>query len=428
MKPVLILFSLFISSLAISQLYETEENFLKGDYTDSEEVTSMYLYEQNLTEIPDAFNKYTNLTFINLDENQLTQLPPSLFRLKHLDYLSAYDNQIQGTIEFKTDMDSLNFLDLSNNQIKSIQGTQHLKNLEYFFLHDNQLTEIPEFLHHQNLKNLMVSKNKLKSIPESICNYKNLESLHLSDNQLNDLPDCVENLKSIENIDIANNAFTEFPTEILALTNLTSLDVSHPAQFEIPNEIRNLKKLEYFYLDKEYYAKNQKKIKDLLPKNCKINTPPPPPPPPEPPQLIAPSISEIPVLEDEETKCFTYLEKSEKNGRVYYKNHLLEFGWNGDNARIVITEYDYEKEVAEKIDKGEDVIATTETLQFIEGSYTIENEKLIFIPEKEKFSDYKKDFIINYSDNSKKSIKELKDKKNSWKKGDCLEKVPSIGF
>lgn len=75
------------------------------------------------------------------------------------------------------------------------------------------------------------------------------------------------------------------------------------------------------------------------------------PPPPVRKELPPPKIQSLIKEDDEDTKCFVYIVKEEKEGRIFVTENLLEYGWNNDLARIVITTYDYDPVAVKKAEE-----------------------------------------------------------------------------
>ncbi|KAK9127413.1 hypothetical protein Syun_016210 [Stephania yunnanensis] len=112
---------------------------------------------------------------------------------------------------------SLQFLDLSNNQISGkvpLELRNGLKSTEIVLLNlrGNLFTgTIPSNMNNETMPNLQfltLSKNLIEgSIPSSICNLKQLRTVSLSSNNLSgELPqECWKDLESLEVIDLSNN-------------------------------------------------------------------------------------------------------------------------------------------------------------------------------------------------------------------------------
>ena len=137
------------------------------------------LSRQELTEIPEAIAKLTNLTQLDLRDNQITEIPEEIAKLTNLTQL-----------------------DLSNNKITEIpEAIAKLTNLTQLYLRYNQITEIPEVIAKlTNLTQLYLSYNQITEIPEVIAKLTNLTQLDLSNNQITEIPLEILNSKDIKKI------------------------------------------------------------------------------------------------------------------------------------------------------------------------------------------------------------------------------------
>jgi len=129
---------------------------------------------------------------------------------------------------------------------------------------------------------------------------------------------------------------------------------------------------------------------------------------------VIPYLELLPEEEIEIEQCFVYNTEKQKDSLIYVTENLLEYGWNGSLARMVITTYNYDAKKKKKMNN----IVTAKQLQFIDGEYKIENDKLTFTPYKdEKFK--KKTFKLIYN---QKKIDYLEDENgNKYISGNCPE-------
>jgi len=128
------------------------------------------------------------------------------------------------------------------------------------------------------------------------------------------------------------------------------------------------------------------------------------------------------IVREQTEKCFVYKIEEKKDSLLYVSNSLLEYGWAGDNARMVITSYHYDPVKKKEAEQKGYVLLEEKDMQFINGSYKAEKNLLIFTPDKlERFE--KRIFRLVYRQKTKE-IDYLEDEKsNKYVPGDCPEPI-----
>lgn len=122
--------------------------------------------------------------------------------------------------------------------------------------------------------------------------------------------------------------------------------------------------------------------------------------------------------------CFVYNTEEKKDSLLFVNENLLEYGWAGDNARMVITSYSYDPIKKESAAKSGYVLLEERKMQFVNGSYKIQNDMLVFTPEKkEKFKTRR--FRLLYKSRTKKIDCLIDEENNKFFPGDCLEPMVS---
>lgn len=147
-------------------------------------------------------------------------------------------------------------------------------------------------------------------------------------------------------------------------------------------------------------------------------------PPPVKEVLEPPRLQEF-IIEDDGKKCFVYKKEQQKDSLVYVTETLLEYGWNNDLARMIITTYDFDPVKKKEAEEDGYILVQSESMQFINGTFNIDKETLTFIPDKsEKFKTQL--FKITYKPKIKK-IDFLTDKNNNkLQTGECLQPMVSM--
>lgn len=107
--------------------------------------------------------------------------------MKKLRILHAVDCKLTSDklpLSFFT-LPSLIELNLSKNQLSSIDGVESLKNLARLDLSENQLLELPSNVEQlENLESLNLRENNLSDLPSGLGNLKKLKRLLIKDNNL----------------------------------------------------------------------------------------------------------------------------------------------------------------------------------------------------------------------------------------------------
>ncbi|MEG4572029.1 COR domain-containing protein, partial [Microcoleus sp. N3A4] len=133
-------------------------------------LTTLYLSNNQITEIPEALASLSNLTKLYLWNNQITEIPEAL---------------------------------------------ASLSNLTTLYLSNNQITEIPEALASlSNLTELVLSNNQITEIPEALASLSNLTKLNLWNNQITEIPEVLGKMEKLEQLDLRGNPIP-IPPEIL---------------------------------------------------------------------------------------------------------------------------------------------------------------------------------------------------------------------
>lgn len=173
---------------------------------------------------------------LHIDDNQLESLTfPSSMLVRSLETLTASRNNlnrisIDGDALNKLKVlrlthnrltsislqrcDSLNILDLSNNNFRQLPTTTfgNVPNLRDLYVNDNELSQIDSetFTHAPGLRSLSLTSNRLEKFTFEMFAPKleNLMEIHLDNNRLNELTGSADSaLPSLRLLDVSNNEF-----------------------------------------------------------------------------------------------------------------------------------------------------------------------------------------------------------------------------
>ena len=124
------------------------------------------------------------VTTVDLFDKNLTTLPPEIWKLKNLEVLSSGGNKLTTLPHEIGNLTSLKRLGLQNNELTTIP---------------------PEIGNLTSLKSLYLERNQLTTLPPKIWKLKNLEWLDLSDNQLTTIPLQIGNLTNLRLLFLSGN-------------------------------------------------------------------------------------------------------------------------------------------------------------------------------------------------------------------------------
>ncbi len=288
------------------------KEFVNGDYEEFLAVEALEIShelpygEDTILDLPDVFDKFTNLKelYVSTQKNTLT-LPPSIFKCEKLEKLSLvldikvtaddfkqmrnlkalksltlhfYNNEeaipneiaqienletleLYGAYDLKESLQSvfksktIKNLELQDDEDVRLSsdyfnGIENMTGLQELSIMSRHLTKLPEPIYKlQNLKKLMLDCEKMEEASEDISKLENLESLRILTNIFDENACKLRKLKELYLQ--ANQNLAPIPKEIGNLTNLEWLSIGSET---IPSEIEKLKKLKSVWLS--YHTKS----------------------------------------------------------------------------------------------------------------------------------------------------------------------------
>lgn len=112
--------------------------------------------------LPDSLCQLKNLTSIMMPYNSFEKIPNILYQLPQLKELNLSHNQIKGNICLENN--TIEQLDLSYNEIESIDIRDGASNIVKLNLNHNQIVQLPSVLNWAKLQELLVNQNRLKAL------------------------------------------------------------------------------------------------------------------------------------------------------------------------------------------------------------------------------------------------------------------------
>ena len=223
---------------------------LPGEIGKLTNLTTLDLFNNQLTSVPAELGKLTRLTSLDLGSNQLRSVPAELGRLTNLTTLVLGDNQLRSVPAELGNLTNLTTLYLYDNQLTSVPAELgKLCSLTTLYLVHNQLTSVPAELGKlTNLTRLILGSSRLRRVPAELGKLTKLASLDLGSNQLRTVPAELGNLTKLTTLDLGINKLRSVPAELGKLTNLTTLDLRANQLTSVPAELGKLAELEVLYL------------------------------------------------------------------------------------------------------------------------------------------------------------------------------------
>ncbi|MFN8436898.1 MAG: leucine-rich repeat-containing protein kinase family protein [Cytophagales bacterium] len=184
---------------------------------------------ENITEFPlEIFELADTLEILDLSQNQLQGIPDDFSTLSKLKIFFASENPISIFPEVLGTCTNLEMIGFKACNIEFIPTNAFPPKLRWLILTQNKISSIPDSLGKcVRLQKCMLAGNQLKTLPETLKNCVNLELLRISANQFDQLPECVLKLPKLAWLATAGNPFCETS---LSLTELETLEYS---DFEI---------------------------------------------------------------------------------------------------------------------------------------------------------------------------------------------------
>ena len=141
--------------------------------------------------------------------------------------------------------DTLEFLDLSNNNLSSLPDLKRLTKLKFVFFSYNQFREFPtSFKECHNLYMIGCKANQIEVMDEDILPV-NLSWFIITDNKLKSLPNSIGDLTKLKKFSLAGNQLSNLPNTMQKCTSLELLRLSANKLSNIPEWIATLPKLSW---------------------------------------------------------------------------------------------------------------------------------------------------------------------------------------
>jgi Leucine-rich repeat (LRR) protein len=156
------------------------------------------------------FDKCRKLHTLQYAGNGLNKLPVTIFH-PALKVLDVSENNLTFIPDAVSKCSQLEELDLHTNQLSAYPSSSFvLKNLKSLILSGNPLTTVgPWVMNQPALKILFIDNTKMESLPEGICKMTALRFLTIEEDNIKELPACFCELKKLKVLMVSGSALPD---------------------------------------------------------------------------------------------------------------------------------------------------------------------------------------------------------------------------
>ncbi|MDX2242882.1 MAG: leucine-rich repeat-containing protein kinase family protein [Leptolyngbyaceae cyanobacterium bins.302] len=159
---------------------------------------------------PEIFELADSLEILNLSNNQFKSLPDEFASLQQLKIVFLSNNEFEELPTVLSQCPKLSMIGFKANRITTIAEAALPPSIRWLILTDNQIERLPASMGHlKQLQKLMLAGNQLRSLPATMVACQNLELIRLSANQLDALPDWLLTLPRLSWLAYSGNPFCD---------------------------------------------------------------------------------------------------------------------------------------------------------------------------------------------------------------------------
>ncbi|WP_028866184.1 leucine-rich repeat-containing protein kinase family protein [Psychromonas aquimarina] len=162
---------------------------------------------ENLNKFPqEIFTLADSLEVLDLSNNQLSALPDDFDRLKQLKILFVSNNNFEHLPAVLAKCPKLEMIGFKANKIRTVPENALPVDTRWLILTDNEIEKLPDSMGQLwRLQKLALAGNKITALPDSMRSCRNLQLARLSANQLTSLPDWLLQLPKLSWLAFSGN-------------------------------------------------------------------------------------------------------------------------------------------------------------------------------------------------------------------------------
>jgi hypothetical protein len=202
--------------------------FRDDDYATVQCDSGYFVIDKQGNQFPksvDGFNREdlsVDCSFDNLD-----YLPRKIYKVSDLLILLANGNNIRRIKPKIKLLNSLIYINLSDNQLKKMKTLTGNPNLIKLSVEGNHIRKIPlKVISLDSLQSVEIGRNEIKKIPKAVYKMTRLKEIDLEYNRIRMLNKGLGQLRNLEMLELSFNQLTALPTELPLLTKLKYLGLT----------------------------------------------------------------------------------------------------------------------------------------------------------------------------------------------------------
>jgi hypothetical protein len=186
-------------------------------------ITHLCLSE-NLSHFPlEILSLADSLEVLDLSNNQLCDLPQEVAALTKLKIIFASNNQFETLPSILGQCPVLEMVGFKSNRIQQVPEDALPSALRWLILTDNHISTLPNSLGERpRLQKLALAGNRLTHLPENMSQLHNLELIRISANRLLDCPEQLLDLPKLAWLAFAGNPFSQTEQQTDSVPHVTS--------------------------------------------------------------------------------------------------------------------------------------------------------------------------------------------------------------